>query len=110
MYRFRVAVCVQPLGIMCSVVSCCVYTGRFLSNINTTTVEVTCLLAATHSELPDALSAVTIVKCLDKLLPHVAFDLGPLEKKAASLEKSVAELRSMLEAQTRREAPQGLYS
>jgi len=79
--------------------------------VNSTTVQVTCLLAATHSRLPDALSGVTIVQCLNKLLPHLDIDLGPLEKKAESLEESVSQLRSMLDAQRRpREAPMGLYS
>lgn len=86
-------------------------TGRFLSNINLTDVEVTCLLAPTHSRLPDALSGVAIVQCLDELLTHVQIDLGPLKKKAESLEESVGQLRAMLEAQQRpRAAPQGLYS
>ena len=86
-------------------------TGRFLSNINLTDVEVTCLLAPTHSRLPDALSGVAIVQCLDELLTHVKIDLGPLKKKAESLEESVGQLRAMLEAQQRpRAAPQGLYS
>lgn len=74
-------------------------TGRFLGNIHTTTLHTSCLLAPCHPTLPDALSAVCVVKVLDGLIPEVRVDLGPLREKAIKLERQIGDLKSMITSQ-----------
>jgi len=74
-------------------------TGRFLGNIHTSTLHTSCLLAPCHPTLPDALSAVCVVKVLDGLIPEVRVDLGPLREKAIQLEKQIGDLKTMISTQ-----------
>lgn len=55
--------------------------------------DVISLLAGARPNIPDAFAAARLLEALDKLLPEIQLDLGPLEKQAAELEANLLRLR-----------------
>lgn len=55
--------------------------------------DVISFLAGARPNLPDAYAAARLLEALDRLLPEVQIDLGPLEKQAADLEAHLVRLR-----------------
>ncbi len=55
--------------------------------------DVICLLAEARPNMPDAFAAARLLEALDRLLPEIQLDLGPLEKQAAELEATLQRMR-----------------
>lgn len=51
--------------------------------------DVLCLLAEAHSSYPDSRAAGMLVETLDKMLPGIKIDVGPLYKEADDIEKNI---------------------
>lgn len=51
--------------------------------------DVLCLLAEAHSSYPDSRAAGVLVETLDKMLPGIKIDVGPLYKEADEIEQKI---------------------
>jgi len=51
--------------------------------------DVLCILAEAHSSYPDSRAAGTLVETLDKILPGIKLDPGPLYKEADDIEQKI---------------------
>lgn len=51
--------------------------------------DVLCLLAEAHSSYPDSRAAGMLVETLDKMLPGIKIDVGPLFKEADEIEQKI---------------------
>jgi predicted ATP-grasp superfamily ATP-dependent carboligase len=56
-------------------------------------VDVVSLLVAARPALPDAMAAARLVEGVDRLLPEMEIDMGPLQRQAKSLEDHLQKLK-----------------
>jgi uncharacterized protein len=86
--------------------------GLLLYKGNLQDYSVTCFLAEAHAEYPDSRAAAEVLKVLDKMVPQIKMDPGPLLKEAEEIEervkKSLAQVKPMSPAELP-DSPPGMY-
>ena len=65
------------------------FSGILLYEGNRRNFDVTCLLAGTHSEYPDAKAAAKSLEIVNKMLPDIKIDPEPLYKEAEQIEAQI---------------------
>lgn len=68
-------------------------TGVLLNEGRWRKMDVIALLAEARAGLPDARAAVSLVRTLDRLLPEIEIELGPLQEQAKALEQQLTRLK-----------------
>jgi uncharacterized protein len=68
-------------------------TGLLLNHGRWLEADVIALLAEARPGMPDARAAVALVKTVDRLLPEIEIDLGPLQDQAKALEDHLTRLK-----------------
>jgi len=70
-------------GMITGITGVLLYQGALLKH------DVMCLLAEAHTTFPDSRAAALLVETLDKMLPVIDFDTGPLYKEAEEIERKI---------------------
>lgn len=84
-------------------------TGVLLNEGRWLNFDVIALLAEARPDLPDAMSAVSLAKGLDTLLPEIELDLAPLEERAKELEAHFQRLRKQAKPVVPEPISEGMY-
>jgi len=85
-------------------------TGGLLCEMVEAAVNVTIFLVSADMRYPDASSAVTVVQCIDHLLPHLKIDLKPLADKAKFLQTTIAKINRTMAEQNNKPIPGNMYT
>jgi uncharacterized protein len=70
-------------GMITGISGVILYQGALLKH------DVLCLLAEAHTSFPDSRAAALLVEALDKMLPGIKIDVGPLYKEAEEIEQKI---------------------
>lgn len=60
-------------------------------------INVISLIGESQRNIPDARVAASLVRTVDRLFPHIKFDMSPLDKMVVEIEKQISQARSQAE-------------